>query len=150
MTAGFGQRLSRCLCSAVVHLHCQSMVAPCKVRILPPLDPQKKRPTFIPRMTPAVRRGAPRENAALCRNPSRSDQFYVPEFAELTLVVLVAQKGHDFSHARVQFPGSRHPQSAACANGASNFSSSRTASHTAQALAPLMSRVCAVQSTHRR
>src|SRR5207247_6397193 len=53
---------------------------------------------------------------------------------------------------RLQSPvsGSRHPQSAACANGASNFSSSRTASHTAQALAPLMSRVCAVQSTHRR
>ena len=30
----------------------------------------------------------------------------MPEFAELTLVVLVVQKGHDFSHARVQFADS--------------------------------------------
>lgn len=77
------------------------MVAPCEVRILHPLAPQK-RPTFVPRMTPGVGE-APRENAALWTSggaptrvpkPSRSDQFYVPEFAELTRVVLVAQKGH--------------------------------------------------------
>src|SRR5438132_4850081 len=46
VTAGFGQRLSGCLCSTVVHLHCQSMVAPCEVGILHPLAPQNDLPSF--------------------------------------------------------------------------------------------------------
>src|SRR5713101_2817138 len=102
VTAGFGQRLSGCLCSTVVHLHCQSMVAPPSARcaFYTRLPPQKD---LRSQDGPCAGRGAPRENAALWTRggaptrvpkPSRSDQFYVPEFAELTRVVLVAQKGH--------------------------------------------------------
>src|SRR4051812_30783149 len=38
--------------------------------------------------------------------PCRSDRFYVPEFAELTRVVLSCAKRTWFSHDRVQFPDS--------------------------------------------
>src|SRR5438128_8664550 len=129
VTDGFGQRLSGCLCSTVVHLYCQSMVAPCEVRILHPLAPQK-RPTFVPRMTPAVgevRRermrhcGPVAEHQHVCRNPSRSDQFYVPEFAELTRVVLVVRKGC-FAHSPRNNPSvgefCRHP----CTSSRNNLS----------------------------
>ena len=79
------------------------MVAPCEGRILHPLAPQK-RPTFVHRMTPAVGEARRVENVALWTSggaptpvpkPSRSDQFYVPEFAEPARGVIVVRKGHE-------------------------------------------------------
>ena len=73
------------------------------MRILHPLDPQK-RPTFVRSVTPQLARRAERKCSIVdgggaptrVPKPSRSDQFYVPEFAELMFVVLVVQKGHGF------------------------------------------------------